>query len=63
MSVILSSKELKQIIGGAADSDLKCSHEKRNTNKTEFCMCTYVNMSQISNVNKVYCCSCKCNYE
>ena len=63
MSIKLSSKELSQIIGGTTDSDLTGGLEKRNTNKTEFCMCTYVNKSQISNVNKVYSCSCQCHYE
>ncbi|MDR2980070.1 MAG: hypothetical protein LBV02_06505 [Bacteroidales bacterium] len=62
MKIKLVKKELEQLLGGASSSitPSDVSTEKRNTNRTEFCQCKYLNMSATSNVNNVYACNCVC---
>lgn len=62
----LTKKELAQFIGGSEieESDLSenttenSEFAKRNTNRTEFCRCKYINMSSITNSNREYACVC-----
>jgi len=59
----LAKKELNELYGGeitnSNNNELLTS--KRNTNSVSNCVCTYDNMSVISNTNNISGCSCECS--